>query len=88
MGSDSFQNLPKWKNADYLLAHYSIYVYKRPGNETLPNYPSAKEIHALDAPLLPISSTYVRKNIKDGKSIRYLVPESVRTEIERNGYYS
>jgi nicotinate-nucleotide adenylyltransferase len=88
MGSDSYQNLPKWKNADYLLAHYSIYVYKRPGNETLPNYSSAKEIHALDAPLLPISSTYVRKNIKDGKSIRYLVPESVRTEIERNGYYS
>lgn len=88
MGSDSFQNLPKWKNADYLLAHYNIYVYKRPGNETLPVYPLAKEIHELDAPLLAISSTYVRKNIKDGKSIRYLVPEPVRTEIERNGYYS
>ena len=88
MGSDSFQNLPKWKNADYLLANYSIYVYKRPGNETLPVYTGAKEIHELDAPLLPISSTYVRKNIKDGKSIRYLVPESVRAEIERNSYYS
>ena len=88
MGSDSFQNLPKWKNADYLLANYSIYVYKRPGNEILPVYAGAKEIHEIDAPLLPISSTYVRKNIKDGKSIRYLVPESVRAEIERNSYYS
>ena len=88
MGSDSFQNLPKWKNAGYLLSHYSIYVYKRPGNETLPIYAGAKDIHELDAPLLPISSTYVRKNIKDGKSIRYLVPESVRAEIERNSYYS
>jgi len=88
MGSDSFQNLPKWKNADYLLGHYNIYVYKRPGSETLPSYPGAKEIYELDAPLLTISSTYVRKNIKDGKSIRYLVPETVRTEIERNGYYS
>ena len=88
MGSDSFQNLPKWKNGDYLLGHYSIYVYKRPGSESLPVYPGAKDIHELDAPLLPISSTYVRKNIKDGKSIRYLVPEAVRMEIERNHYYS
>ena len=88
MGSDSFQNLPKWKNADWLLRHYPIYIYKRPGFETLPVYPGAKGIHELDAPLLPISSTEVRKNIKAGKSIRYLVPENVRAEIERNGYYS
>jgi nicotinate-nucleotide adenylyltransferase len=88
MGSDSFQNLPKWKNADWLLRHYPIYIYKRPGFETLPVYPEAKGIHELDAPLLPISSTEVRKNIKAGKSIRYLVPENVRAEIERNGYYS
>ncbi len=88
MGSDSFQNLPKWKNADWLLRNYALYVYKRPGHETLPVYSGAKEIHELDAPLLPISSTYVRKNIKAGKSIRYLVPEAVRAEIERNGYYS
>jgi nicotinate-nucleotide adenylyltransferase len=88
MGSDSFQNLPKWKNADWLLRNYSIYVYKRPGHEILPTYPGAKDIHELDAPLLPISSTYIRKNIKGGKSIRYLVPEAVRGEIERNRYYS
>ena len=88
MGSDSFQNLPKWKNGDWLLKNYSVYIYKRPGYEILPNYPGAKDIHELDAPLLPISSTHVRRNIKEGKSIRYLVPESVRTEIERNGYYS
>lgn len=88
MGSDSFQNLPKWKNRDLLLRNYSIYVYKRPGFETLPQYPGAKDIHELEAPLLPISSTYIRKNIREGKSIRYLVPDSVRAEIERNHYYS
>jgi nicotinate-nucleotide adenylyltransferase len=87
MGSDSFQNLPKWKNGDLLLRDYSIFVYKRPGFETLPGYPGAKDVHELDAPLLPISSTYIRKNIKMGKSIRYLLPDSVRAEIERNHYY-
>lgn len=88
MGSDSFQNLSRWKNADWLLRNYSLYIYQRPEHETLPVYPGAKDIHILNAPLLPISSTHIRKNIKEGKSIRYLLPESVRAEIERNGYYS
>jgi nicotinate-nucleotide adenylyltransferase len=87
MGSDSFQNLPRWKNAEWLLRNYPIYVYKRPEHEQLPVYNGAKDIHILNAPLLPISSTQIRQNIKEGKSIRYWVPETVRTEIERNGYY-
>jgi nicotinate-nucleotide adenylyltransferase len=87
MGSDSFENLAKWKNYQYLLKHYPIYVYKRPGHEILPDYPGAKKIVILDAPLLPISATDIRKKIKEGKSIRYLVPDNVRDEIERNGYY-
>jgi nicotinate-nucleotide adenylyltransferase len=86
MGSDSFQNLPKWKNYKYILANFPIYVYKRP-NFDISKYPGAKKIVVLDAPLLPISATYIRRNIQEGKSIRYLVPEAVREEIERNGYY-
>ncbi len=88
MGSDSFQNLPRWKNSEWLLKNYPIYIYTRPGYETLPVYPGARAIHRLDAPLLPISSTSIRKDIKEGRSIRYVVPENVRAEIERNGYYS
>jgi nicotinate-nucleotide adenylyltransferase len=88
MGSDSFQNLSKWKNAEWLLKNFSLYVYRRPEHEQLPVYPGARDIHILNAPLLPISSTEIRKKIKAGKSIRYLVPESVRAEIERNGYYN
>ena len=87
MGSDSFENLPKWKNYTYILKNYSIYVYKRPGHERIPAYPEAKNIQLLEAPLLPISATHIRKNVKEGKSIRYLVPDSVRNEIENNGYY-
>jgi nicotinate-nucleotide adenylyltransferase len=87
MGSDSFQNLPKWKNYSWLLRNYPLYVYKRPEHEELPSFPEAKSVKVLDAPLLPISATHIRKNVKEGKSIRYLVPEAVREEIERNGYY-
>lgn len=87
MGSDSLQNLPKWKNYHWLLQHYPIYVYKRPEHEKTPEYPEAKQIRIMDAPLLPISSTTIRQNIREGKSIRYLVPDAVREEIEKSGYY-
>lgn len=86
MGSDSLQNLQKWKNFLQLLAHYPIYVYKRPGFEHIPVFENGK-IYVLDAPLLQISATHIRENARKGKSIRYLVPERVREEIEQNGYY-
>lgn len=85
MGSDSFQNLHKWKNYEAIIKNYSIYIYMRPGFEV------KNDIHAritiANAPLLEISSTEIRQLIKDGKSIRYLVPEKVREEIEKGGYY-
>lgn len=86
MGSDSFRNLPQWKNYEQLLSNYPIYVYERPGFPVENKHTDAN-ITVLSAPLLEISSTYIRKIIKDGKSIRFLVPEKVRLEIERNGYY-
>ena len=87
MGSDSFQNLAKWKNYTWLLRHCTFYIYKRPEHEVLPDYPGAKQINVLKAPLLPLSATEIRRNIKAGISIRYLVPDAVREEIEKSGYY-
>lgn len=86
MGGDSFQNLPEWKNFRQLLSNYSVYVYERPGFKPGNAYENS-DVHFLKAPLLEISSTYVRKNIRENKSIRFLVPEKVRIEIESNGYY-
>lgn len=87
MGSDSFQNLTKWKNYSWLLQHYPIYVYRRPEHEKLPIYPGAKFIEIVDAPLLPISSTEIRSKLKKGQTVRYLLPDSVLEEIEKSGYY-
>ena len=85
MGSDSFQNINKWKNHESILKNYSIYVYKRPGFEIQKNLNA--DIHVIDAPLLQISATQIRQYIKKGKSIRYMVPDKVLEEIERGGYY-
>jgi nicotinate-nucleotide adenylyltransferase len=87
MGSDSFQNLTKWKNYEWLLRNYPIYVYRRPEHETPPSYPGAKHVEIVNAPLLPISSTDIRNKLKKGQSVRYLLPDPVLEEIEKSGYY-
>jgi nicotinate-nucleotide adenylyltransferase len=85
MGSDSFQNLRKWKNAEVIIRNYPVYVYRRPGFD-IDNSIGAL-LTVLDAPLLQLSATQMRKYIREGKSVRYMVPDKVLEEIERGGYY-
>ena len=86
LGSDGLQNLHKWKNAAVLVKDHDIYVYRRPGFEIV-NTLNAR-MHSTEAPLLEISSTHIREMIKQGKSVRYLVPDKVLEEIEMYHYYS
>lgn len=85
MGSDSLQNLDKWKNAETIMLNYPIYVYDRPG--FIAEQPEVKQLYRLKAPLLEISATHIRELVQQGKSIRYLVPDDVLDEIEKSGYY-
>jgi nicotinate-nucleotide adenylyltransferase len=85
MGSDSLLNLTKWKNAPLLIEKYPFYVYKRPDYEVI--NPGCKSLHVLDAPLIEISSTRLRELIRNNKSLRYLLPDSVIEEIDKCNYY-
>jgi len=86
MGGDNLVGLPKWKNYERILANYEIYVYKRPHHEVT-ELATHKNITVLEAPLLEISSSYIRKLIKEGKSFRYLVPEVVYNYLTDNPIY-
>lgn len=87
IGSDSFTNLSKWKNYETLIKNYSFIVYQRPGFEI--NTETIKNINyeLLDAPLLDISATFIRAQLKERKDIKYLLPHGVYSEIESNKYY-
>ena len=85
MGSDSFQNLNKWKNYETIIKNYPIYVYLRNGFEVKNDINA--NVTILNAPILQISSTEIRQMIKEKKSVRYMVPDEVLEEIERSGYY-
>jgi nicotinate-nucleotide adenylyltransferase len=88
LGSDGLQNFSKWKNAGGLAEKYNFYVYPRPGfpvetgtEAPLPN------MTIVEAPMLDISATFIRNMIRNGKDIRFLVPDPVKEEIEKNLYY-
>lgn len=85
IGSDSYQNIDKWKNFEKLLANYKIWVYTRPGHEVINKYEG--DIEIISGPLLDISASFIRKLIKAKKSIQYLIPEKARKEIIQQNYY-
>lgn len=85
MGSDSYQNLPNWKNHEVIISDYTIIVYLRPEHPITAEVPP--QVTVMEAPLLEISSSYIRSNIQSNKSIQYLVHDKVREYIQDNKYY-
>ncbi len=86
MGGDNLTTLRKWKNYEKLLANYPIYVYKRPGFE-LGEWANHPAIYFVQAPLLDISASFIRKCIKQGKSVQYLLPQSVFEYIDGSSMF-
>lgn len=86
MGEDNLPLFPKWKNADRILEFHRVYVYPRSGSITtaLPDMPN---VTFIKAPVLDISATFIRKCIKEEKSIRYMVPEAVAEYIKVHKLY-
>lgn len=86
MGGDNLANLHKWKNYQVILENHDILVYKRPNYE-LGELNGQPRVTILEAPLMEISSTFIRQSLAMKKSIRYLVPDSVRKYLEENPIY-
>jgi nicotinate-nucleotide adenylyltransferase len=86
MGADNLTTLHKWKNHELLLRDYEIYVYNRPDHE-LGKYEYYPNVHFFEAPLMQISSTFIRNCIKEGKSVQYLLTEPVYEYLRTSHLY-
>jgi nicotinate-nucleotide adenylyltransferase len=88
MGEDNLKSLHKWKNYEAILENHEIYVYPRISSEaenlTFKNH---AKIHMIDAPVVEISSTFIRDNIKKGKNVQPLLPNKVWEYIDHNNFY-
>lgn len=98
MGEDNLRSLHKWKNYEAILAHHEIYVYPRleakgKTGETISAetenilFKDHPKIHMIDAPVVEISSTFIRSNIKKGKNVQPLLPLKVWEYIDHNNFY-
>lgn len=83
IGEDNLVKFDQWKDYDKIFENFEVLVYPRPytPNTQLKIHP---RVHIFNCPLLDISSTYIRENIKYGKSIKYLVPEVVENYVLTN----
>ena len=86
MGADNMATIKKWKNPEEIMADYHIYVYPRPGtcNNELKQHAN---IHLIAAPLMEMSSSFIRQAIKEGRDIRHFLPGKVWSYLEKMNFY-
>lgn len=85
-GTDIFEKFHKWKDYKLLPEKYFFYIYNRPACDA-GEYVHHPSVHIFDAPLLDISSTFIREAIKNRKDVRYMLSEKVWKYIQVKGFY-
>ncbi len=86
MGADNLESFHKWKNAGMIIKNYHRFVYPRYGTSS-DNLQMHENITMVKAPRIEISSSFLRQAIREGKSVRYFLPEKVFVYIDRMNFY-
>lgn len=86
MGGDNLKSFHKWKNYELILQNHELYVYPRllSAKSSLDNH---EKINLVDAPIMQISSSFIRNAIKDQRDVRAMLPENVWEYIDEMNYY-
>lgn len=86
IGEDNLHSFKKWKNYEEILNKYHLYVYPRPGCDAseLKNHPN---VTFTNAPLVDISSTFIRQAIKDKKDVSLFMPKPVASYVSEMNFY-
>jgi len=88
MGEDNLKSLHKWKNYEVILERYGIYVYPRISEATVKtHFSNHQNITKINAPIVEISSTFIRKNIASGNNIRPMLPKNVWEYLDEMNFY-
>ncbi|MGB0836700.1 MAG: nicotinate (nicotinamide) nucleotide adenylyltransferase [Flavobacteriaceae bacterium] len=88
MGEDSLIHFHKWKNYEVLLEENDILVYPRLGEKRMPEeYKNHPKIHFLQAPVIELSATAIRKDIEKGLNVKPYLPVEVWSYIDQMNFY-
>jgi len=86
LGQDNLKSFGKWKNYAEILKNYAIYIYPRPNSEPS-EFDAHPHVHLTQAPVIDVSSTFIRQAIKDKKDVRFFLPHKVWEEIDVMNLY-
>ncbi|MDL2327017.1 nicotinate-nucleotide adenylyltransferase [Bacteroidales bacterium OttesenSCG-928-A14] len=86
MGEDNLQNIEKWRNWEFILENFEIYVYPRP-NYDAGKYKTHPRVRFVDAPQIEISATMIRESIRDKIETKYLLLPQVAKYIDEMNFY-
>jgi nicotinate-nucleotide adenylyltransferase len=88
MGEDNLKSFHKWKNHEVILENHDIYVYPRiTENKIETPFDGHKKIHVIEAPIMQLSSTFIRRGIKAGKNVKPMLPEHVWEYLDEMNFY-
>lgn len=88
VGGDNLRTFQKWKNYPHILDNYKLYVYPRPGMEKgLPEVLTHPGVIITDAPLIDISATLIRQQVKAGKNVRAFMPAEAWQYMDEMNFY-
>jgi len=100
MGEDNLRTFHKWFNHEVIMDKHKIYVYPRVltmqeelevvamSADLINDYKSHQNVEFCeDAPVMKVSSSFIRQSIKEGKDVRYLLTEPVRKYVDEMNFY-
>jgi nicotinate-nucleotide adenylyltransferase len=87
MGSDNLENFHKWKNHEIIIENYGIIIYPRPGFDKSKIEVNKNITIVESAPLMEISSTFIRNAVKEGKDIRHFMPPKAWKYLDEMNFY-
>lgn len=95
MGEDNLNGLHKWKNYEQIIEQFQILVYPRVESdkdlmmqsESASRFATHKNVKIIDAPLMKISASFIRRAIKNKKDVRYLLTEPVWKYVDEMNFY-
>ena len=88
MGEDNIKGFHRWKNYEVILENYEVYVYPRISDSKVdPLIEEHPHVHFVNAPIIEVSSSFIRKGIQEGNDISTMLPESVWKYVDEMNFY-
>lgn len=87
LGADNLSNFHKWKNYEEILKYHELFVYPRLETQQSGELRHHYRVSYVEAPIMKISSSFIRKAIKEGRNVNFFMPENVGKYVREMNFY-